>query len=109
MKENDNTNKPKEIKAEISIEVTGENKPTKYALKRAKWAARARWSLLAVIASLIYTIIVGIEVSSFVFFGISVFSLFFSWAKSIDTAPEEFSNIDASTLPTDTIHFDNDK
>ena len=53
MKTNEVTKHPKEIKAEISIEIIGEDKPTKYDKRRKRWACVSCWALLALVVSIL--------------------------------------------------------
>ena len=72
--------KPKhEIKAEIRIEVTGEDEPTKYDKRRNRWGVAAVWSFLALLLSsvLFFTIamnvyVLGISITSAIILGISI-------------------------------------
>lgn len=89
MKASEVTNKPKEIKAEISVEIIGEDEPTKYDKRRERWSTIAAWALLALIASIVYALFVGLEMSSFLFLCISFFVFVFSCMKSTDTDPKE--------------------
>lgn len=89
MKASEVTNKPKEIKAEISVEIIGEDEPTKYDKRRERWSTIAAWALLALIASTVYALFVGIQITSFLFLSISYSVFFYSWMKSSDTDPKE--------------------
>ncbi len=51
---NDTENKPEHvIEAEISVEVTGENEPTKYDKRRERWAVATVWSAVVSVVSAI--------------------------------------------------------
>ena len=89
--ENDNEAKePKHvITAEISIEVTGEDEPTKYDKRRERWAVICFWALLAYIISVLFLIFVDINVYFCFAFVISTSVCVFSFFKASDIDPEE--------------------
>ena len=89
--ENDNEAKgPKHvITAEISIEVTGEDEPTKYDKRRERWAVICFWALLAYIISALFLIFVDINVYFCFAFVISASVCVFSFFKASDLDPEE--------------------
>lgn len=89
--ENDNEAKePKHvITAEISIEVTGEDEPTKYDKRRERWAVICFWALLAYIISALFLIFVDINVYFSFAFVISTSVCVFSFFKASDIDPEE--------------------
>lgn len=88
-----NDNKAKEpkhvITAEISIEVTGEDEPTKYDKRRERWAVICFWALLAYIISVLFLIFVDINVYFCFAFVISTSVCVFSFFKASDIDPEE--------------------
>ncbi|OZT04096.1 hypothetical protein [Prevotella sp. 885] len=88
---NDNTtNKPDHvIKAEISIEVIGEDEPTKYDKRRERWAVVACWALLAHIVSALFFIFVDMNVYSFFALIISTAICVFAFVKASDIDPKE--------------------
>lgn len=88
---NDNEAKePKHvITAEISIEVTGEDEPTKYDKRRERWAVICFWALLASIISALFLIFVDINVYFCFAFVISTSVCVFSFFKASDLDPEE--------------------
>ena len=88
---NDNEAKePKHvITAEISIEVTGEDKPTKYDKRRERWAVICFWALLAYIISVLFLIFVDINVYFCFAFVISTSVCIFSFFKASYIDPEE--------------------
>lgn len=88
---NDNEVKEPEhvITAEISIEVTGEDEPTKYDKRRERWAVICFWALLAYIISALFLIFVDINVYFCFAFVISTSVCFFSFFKASDIDPEE--------------------
>ena len=88
---NDNEAKePKHvITAETSIEVTGEDEPTKYDKRRERWAVICFWALLAYIISALFLIFVDINVYFCFAFVISTSVCIFSFFKSFDIDPEE--------------------
>lgn len=88
---NDNEAKePKHvITAEISIEVTGEDEPTKYDKRRERWAVICFWALLAYIISALFLIFVDINVYFCFAFVISTSVCIFSFFKASDIDPEE--------------------
>lgn len=88
---NDNEAKePKHvITAEISIEVTGEDEPTKYDKRRERWAVICFWALLASIISALFLIFVDINVYFCFAFVISTSVCVFSFFKASDIDPEE--------------------
>lgn len=73
-------NKPEHvITAKISIEVTGEDEPTKYDKRRERWAVVAVWSFIALLLSavLFFTVamnvyVLGISITSAVVLGLSI-------------------------------------
>ena len=88
---NDNEAKePKHvITAEISIEVTGEDEPPKYANRRERWAVICFWALLAYIISVLFLIFVDINVYFCFAFVISTSVCIFSFFKASYIDPEE--------------------
>lgn len=88
---NDNeAKKPKHvITAEISIEVTGEDEPTKYDKRRERWAVICFWALLAYIISVLFLIFVDINVYFCFAFVISTSVCIFSFFKASYIDPEE--------------------
>lgn len=89
--ENDNEAKePKHvITAEISIEVIGEDEPTKYDKRRERWAVICFWALLASIISALFLIFMDINVYFCFAFVISTSVCVFSFFKASDIDPEE--------------------
>ena len=88
---NDNEAKePKHvITAEISIEVTGEDEPTKYDKRRERWAVICFWALLAYIISALFLIFVDINVYFCFAFVISTPVCILSFFKASYIDPEE--------------------
>lgn len=88
---NDNEAKePKHvITAEISIEVTGEDEPTKYDKRRERWAVICFWALLAYIISVLFLIFVDINVYFCFAFVISTSVCIFSFFRASYIDPEE--------------------
>lgn len=88
-----NDNEAKESKhvitAEISIEVTGEDEPTKYDKRRERWAVICFWALLAYIISALFLIFVDINVFFCFAFVISTSVCIFSFFKASYIDPEE--------------------
>ena len=88
-----NDNEAKESKhvitAEISIEVTGEDEPTKYDKRRERWAVICFWALLAYIISVLFLIFVDINVYFCFAFVISTSVCIFSFFKASYIDPEE--------------------
>ncbi len=82
------------ITAEISIEVTGEDEPTKYDKRRERWAVICFWALLAYIISALFLIFVDINVYFCFAFVICTSVCIFSFFKASYIDPEE---------PTDTM------
>ena len=77
------------ITAEISIEVTGEDEPTKYDKRRERWAVICFWALLAYIISALFLIFVDINVYFCFAFVISTSVCIFSFFKASYIEPEE--------------------
>ena len=77
------------ITAEISIEVTGEDEPTKYDKRRERWAVICFWALLAYIISTLFLIFVDINVYFCFAFVISTSVCIFSFFKASYIDPEE--------------------
>ena len=88
---NDNEAKEQKhvITAEISIEVTGEDEPTKYDKRRERWAVICFWALLAYIISALFLIFVDINVYFCFAFVISTSVCIFSFFKASYIDPEE--------------------
>ena len=88
---NDNeAKKPKHvITAEISIEVTGEDEPTKYDKRRERWAVIGFWALLASIISALFFIFLDMNVYFCFAFVVSTSVCVFSFYKANDIDPEE--------------------
>ena len=88
-----NDNEAKESKhvitAEISIEVTGEDEPTKYDKRRERWAVICFWALLAYIISALFLIFVDINVYFCFAFVVSTSVCIFSFFKASYIDPEE--------------------
>ena len=77
------------ITAEISIEVTGEDEPTKYDKRLERWAFICFWALLAYIISALFLIFVDINVYFCFAFVISTSVCIFSFFKASYIDPEE--------------------
>ena len=77
------------ITAEINIEVTGEDEPTKYDKRRERWAVICFWALLAYIISALFLIFVDINVYFCFAFVISTSVCIFSFFKASYIDPEE--------------------
>ena len=77
------------ITAEISIEVTGEDEPTKYDKRRERWAVICFWALLAYIISALFLIFVDINVYFCLAFVISTSVCIFSFFKASYIDPKE--------------------
>lgn len=77
------------ITAEISIEITGEDEPTKYDKRRERWAVICFWALLAYIISALFLIFVDINVYFCFAFVISTSVCIFSFFKASYIDPEE--------------------
>lgn len=77
------------ITAEISIEVTGEDEPTKYDKRRERWAVICFWALLAYIISALFLIFVDINVYFCFAFVICTSVCIFSFFKASYIDPEE--------------------
>ena len=77
------------ITAEISIEVTGEDEPTKYDKRRERWAVICFWALLVYIISALFLIFVDINVYFCFAFVISTSVCIFSFFKASYIDPEE--------------------
>ena len=91
--ENTNSNKTEkpehEIKVEFSIEVTGEDEPTKYDKRRERWAVVALWALVASILSGLFFIFTDMNVYSFYALIISTAICIFSFINASDIYPDE--------------------
>ena len=87
---NDVANKPNHIiEAKISIEVTGEDEPTKYDKRRERWAVIGFWALLASIISALFFIFLDMNVYFCFAFVVSTSVCVFSFYKANDIDPEE--------------------
>lgn len=73
----------------ISIEVTGENGPTKYDKHRERWVVVAMWSFVAFVISALLFTLVDVNIYSFYTLVISTAVWVFSSTKSSDIAPED--------------------
>lgn len=89
MKTDKITNKPKEIKAEISIEVIGEDEPTKYEKRRKRWARVIPWSLLALVVSILSGVPFGLNIYSLVATAISTIVFWVALDGAGSTHPDE--------------------
>lgn len=86
----DEAKKPEHaITAEISIEVTGENGPTKYDKHRERWVVVAMWSFVAFVISALLFTLVDVNIYSFYTLVISTAVWVFSSTKSSDINPED--------------------
>ncbi len=86
---NDVANKPEHvIEAKISIEVTGEDEPTKYDKRRERWGAIAFWSLVALVLSII-SFFIAMNAYSLFAIVISVVVSGYSLANACYIDPEE--------------------
>ncbi len=77
------------IEVRFSVEVTGEDEPTKYEKRRAHWAIIASWSLVAVILSGLFFCFVDMNVYSFFAAMISLAVFFFSFFCANEIDPDE--------------------
>lgn len=89
MKTNEPTKQPKEVKAEVSFEIIGEDKPTKYDKRRKRWARIARWSLLALVVSLLSGLPFGLNIYSMAATVISTVVLWIAIDGAGTTHPDE--------------------
>lgn len=86
----DEAKKPEHaITAEISIEVTDEDGPTKYDKHRERWVVVAMWSFVAFVISTLFFTFVDVNIYSFYALVISTTVRVFSSIKSSDIAPED--------------------
>ena len=87
---NNETKKPEHIiTAEISVDVTGEDEPTKYDKRRKRWAIVALWSFVALILSGLFFFLVDMDVYSFSAAMISLAVFIYSFVRADDIDPEE--------------------
>ena len=88
---NDNDVKKPEhiITAEFSIEVMGEDEPTKYDKRRERWTVVFAWSLVAYILSVLFFIFVDVNTYSIYALIISTFVCVFSFIKASVIDPDE--------------------
>lgn len=95
MKTNEVTKQPKEIKAEISFEIIGEDEPTKYDKRRKRWACIASWSLLALVVSILSGLPFGLNIYSLAATAISTVVFWIAIDGASTTHPDEpgYSNI----------------
>ena len=77
------------ITAEVSIEVTGEDAPTKYDKRRHRWSVVAAWSLLALIVSTLCCLFAGLSVLTASITAASYIVFFVSLAGAGDIHSEE--------------------
>ncbi len=89
MKTNEVTKQPKEIKAEISFEIIGEDEPTKYDKRRKRWACASRWALLALVVSILSCLPFGLNIYSLVATAISTLVLWIAIDGASTTHPDE--------------------
>ena len=86
----DEAKKPEHaITAEISIEVTGENGPTKYDKHLERWVVAAMWSFVTFVISALLFTLVDVNIYSFYTLVISTAVWAFSSIKSSDIDPED--------------------
>lgn len=89
MKTNEVTKQPKEIKAEISFEIIGEEEPMKYDKRRERWACACRWALLALVVSILSCLPFGLNIYSLVATAISTLVLWIAIDGASTTHPDE--------------------
>ena len=89
MKTNEVTKQQKEIKAEISFEIIGEDKPTKYDKRRKRWACISRWALLALVVSILSCLPFGLNIYSLAATAISTVVLWIAIDGASTTHPDE--------------------
>jgi hypothetical protein len=89
MKTNEVTKHPKEIKAEISFEIIGEDEPTKYDKRRKRWACISRWALLALVVSILSCLPFGLNIYSLVATAISTVVFWIALDGASTTHPDE--------------------
>lgn len=81
--------KPKVIKAEISIEIIGEDEPTKYDKRRKRWACVIPWSLLALAISILSGLPFGLNIYSLAATAISTIVFWIALDGAGSTHPDE--------------------
>jgi hypothetical protein len=89
MKTNEVTKHPKEIKAEISFEIIGEDELTKYDKRRKRWACISRWALLALVVSILSCLPFGLNIYSLVATAISTVVFWIALDGASTTHPDE--------------------
>jgi hypothetical protein len=89
MKTGKTTNKPKKLNVEFSVEITGEDAPTKFDKRRERWAMIALLSFVVSVAFLLLFFLV--EINSFTTIGTIVsFAVFvIAICRSGDIDPDE--------------------
>ena len=88
-------NKTKDINAKISIEITGEDMPTKNDKKRERWSTIVVWSLIVWCTTLGIALFMDLNIYLFVISGLSFAVFLVSLCESGDSAPEDpgYNNI----------------
>ena len=87
---NNDANKPEHIiTAEISIDITGEDEPTKYDKRRERWAVVALCSFVALILSALFLFFVELNAYAFFAFLISFAVFVYSFFSAGDIDQEE--------------------
>ncbi len=87
---NNDANKPEHIiTAKVSIDVTGEDEPTKYDKRRGRWAVVALCSFVALILSALFLFFVELNAYAFLAFLISFAVFVYSFICAGDIDPEE--------------------
>ena len=86
MKTNEVTKQPKEIKAEISFEIIGEDEPTKYEKRNERWGVATVYSLIVLLVALTCALFMGLNTALLVISSVSFLVFFVSLCNSGGTS-----------------------
>ena len=107
MKTNEVTKQPKEIKAEISVEIISEDKPkpTKHEKRNERWGVAAVYSLIVLLVALACALFMGLNIVLLVISSASFLVFFVSLCYSDGTSKGGGYDEDCAA-PCDCLHFD---
>lgn len=94
MKTGKTTNKPKKLNVEFSVEITGEDAPTKFDKRRERWSVAVWCSLFILATSLVCGMFVELSLGFSAIVVISFISFLVSLCNAGSVYPEELGNDD---------------
>lgn len=105
MKTSEVTKQPKEIKAEISFDIIGEDEPTKYEKRNERWGVATVYSLIVLLVTLACAFFMGLNTALLVVSSVSFLVFFVSLYNSGGTSKGGSYDEDCAA-PCDCLHFD---